>query len=162
SPLQWNRIARTVSAASGLDPWDNAQLFALLNMALADGYIGSWEAKYHYNFWRPQTAIRLADNDGNPDTAADPAWQALDPTPLAAPEYDSAHSVEGGAAAEVLQRLLGNDRFSFTTCSTTLLDEEERCDGSNPVRRSYASFSQAADENALSRILVGYHFRKAV
>jgi hypothetical protein len=109
SPLQWNRIARTVSAVSGLNLWENARLFALLNMALADGYIGSFETKYHYNYWRPLTAIQLADTDGNPDTDADPAWEALDPTPLAHPEYDSAHSVEGGAAAEVLQRVLEMD-----------------------------------------------------
>ena len=53
SPLAWNRIARSVSASTGLDLWENARLFGLLNMALADGYIGSWETKYHYNFWRP-------------------------------------------------------------------------------------------------------------
>ena len=81
SPLQWNRIARTVSASAGLDMWENARLFALLNMALADGYIGSWETKYHYNYWRPETAIQSAETDGNPDTVADPAWEPLDPTP---------------------------------------------------------------------------------
>jgi hypothetical protein len=57
--------------------WENARLFGLLNMAMADGYIGSWEIKYHYNFWRPVTAIRLADTDGNPDTVADPTWTPL-------------------------------------------------------------------------------------
>ena len=72
SPLQWNRIARIVSADQGLDEWENARLFGLLNMALADGYIGSFETKYLYNFWRPVTAIQLAATDGNPDTAADP------------------------------------------------------------------------------------------
>jgi PAP2 superfamily len=162
SPLQWNRIARTVSAVSDLNTWENGRLFALLNMALADGYIGSWETKYHYNYWRPQTAIRLADTDGNPDTDADPDWEALDPTPLAFPEYDSAHSVEGGAAAEVLRRVFEADQISFSTCSLTLPLAEERCGGANEVRRSYASFSQAASENGVSRILVGYHFRKAV
>jgi hypothetical protein len=161
SPLQWNRITRTVSATLALNLWENARLFALLNMALADGYVGSWETKYHYNFWRPQTAIQLAATDGNPDTLADPEWEPLDPTPPF-PDYDSAHSVEGGAAAEVLQRVLKTDQVSFSTCSTTLLEEDERCDGSNPVLRSYSSFSEAADENGLSRILVGYHFRKAV
>ena len=69
SPLMWNRIARTVSAAEGLDLWENARLFGLLNMAMADGYIGTFETKYHYNFWRPVTAIQLADTDGNPDTS---------------------------------------------------------------------------------------------
>jgi hypothetical protein len=160
--LQWNRIARSVSATSGLNEWENARLFALLNMALADGYVGSWETKYYYNYWRPQTAIRLADTDGNPDTDVDPAWEALDPTPLAFPEYDSAHSVEGGAAAEVLRRVFETDQVSFSTCSLSLLSPEEQCDGAHEVQRSYSSFSQAADENGVSRILVGYHFRKAV
>jgi hypothetical protein len=77
SPLQWNRIARTVSDTSRLDPWEQARLFGLLNMALADGYIGSFDTKYHYNYWRPVTAIRLADGDGNPATSADPTWTPL-------------------------------------------------------------------------------------
>ena len=68
SPLAWNRIARQISARANLDLHENARLFGLLNMALADGYIGSWEGKYHYKFWRPITAIREADTDGNPDT----------------------------------------------------------------------------------------------
>ena len=67
SPLAWNRIARSVSVRAHLTPHENARLFGLLNMAMADGYIGSWEGKYHYNFWRPVTAIQLADTDGNPD-----------------------------------------------------------------------------------------------
>ncbi len=58
SPLAWNRIARTVSTGQGLDSWENARLFGLLNMALTDGYIGTWDTKYHYRFWRPITAIR--------------------------------------------------------------------------------------------------------
>ena len=66
SPLAWNRIARAVSQRAGLDPWENARLFGLLNLAMADGYIASWEGKYHYNFWRPVTAIRLGGTDGNP------------------------------------------------------------------------------------------------
>jgi hypothetical protein len=161
SPLQWNRIARTVSEAAGFDVWENARLFGLLNMALADGYIGSLETKYYYNYWRPVTAIQLADTDGNPDTTADPTWEPLRPTPPI-PDYDSAHAVEGGAAAEVLQRVFETDQVSFSTCSLTLLLAEERCDGANEVLRSFSSFSQAADENGVSRILVGFHFRKAV
>ena len=66
SPLAWNRLARALSVSEGLDLWENARLFGLLNLAMADGYIASWEAKYHYNFWRPITAIRLGDTDGNP------------------------------------------------------------------------------------------------
>ena len=64
--MRWNRIARTTSAAAGLDMWTNARLFGLLNVALADGYIGNWDSKRYYNRWRPETAVRQADTDGNP------------------------------------------------------------------------------------------------
>ena len=160
SPLQWNRIARTVSRTEGLDMWENARLFGLLNMALADGYIGSFETKYHYNYWRPVTAIQTAETDGNPRTSADPTWTPLVPTPPI-PDYDSAHSVEGGAAASVLKRFFGTDEISFATCSLTL-PAGSTCADPSPVLRSYTSFSQAEEENGFSRILVGFHFRDAV
>ena len=96
SPVAWNRIARTISGARGLDLWENARLFALLNLASADGYIAAFHAKYNYNYWRPITAIRLAETDGNPDTSGDPKWTPLLPTP-AVPDYSSGHSVQGGA-----------------------------------------------------------------
>jgi hypothetical protein len=160
APLQWNRIARTVSAARGLDPWEQARLFGLLNMALADGYVSSFETKYHYNYWRPVTAIQTADTDGNPNTTADPTWTPLVPTPPI-PDHDSAHSVEGGAAAAVLTQFFGTDHIGFATCSLTL-PAGSTCTDVSPVLRRYRSFSQAADENALSRILVGFHFRNAV
>lgn len=160
SPLQWNRIARAVSVQEGLDLWESARLFGLLNLAMADGYIGSFETKYLYNYWRPVTAIQLADTDGNPDTAADPTWTPLVPTPPI-PDHDSAHSVEGGAAAQVLTRFFGTDEIGFETCSMTL-PAGSTCDDVTPVTRSYTSFSQAAEENGISRVLVGFHFRHAV
>lgn len=73
SPLKWSRIARTVSANAGLDLWQNARLFGLLNMALADGYTAMSATKNYYSYWRPVTAIRTGETDGNPDTAGDPA-----------------------------------------------------------------------------------------
>jgi hypothetical protein len=160
SPLQWNRIARTLSDRRGLDPWQSARLFGLLNMAQADGYIGSFDTKYHYRYWRPVSAIRAADSDGNPDTSPDPTWTPLATTPPI-PDYDSAHAVEGGAAAAVFRRFFGTDRIAFRTCSLTL-PPGGTCDDPAPVSRSYASFTEAAEENGLSRILVGFHFRKAV
>ncbi len=156
SPLQWNRIARTAAARTGLDQWQEARLLGLLNVSLADGYISSFETKYTYNYWRPVTAIRLAATDGNPATAADPSWTPLRPTPEI-PDYDSAHAVEGGAAATALARFFGTDRFRFATCSTTVTTA-----GDCSVVRHFRSFSQAADENGLSRILIGFHFRQAV
>ena len=161
SPLGWNRIARTVAAKINLDSWQHARLFGLLNFALADGYIGSFETKYYYKFWRPLTAILLADTDGNRVTSADPNWESLDVTPPF-PDYDSAHAVDGGAAAEVLRQMFKTDRVSFTACSYTLPLPEEQCGGAKQVLRSFESFSQAAAENAVSRIYLGIHFRKAV
>jgi hypothetical protein len=160
SPLAWNRLARALSLSKGLDPWENARLFGLLNLAMADGYIGSWEAKYHYKFWRPITAIRLGDTDGNPDTRGVWNWTPLQPTyPI--PDHDSGHAVQGGVAAEILKQFFGTDRIAFRACSTTV-GPGRTCDDPAPVLRSYSSFSQAADENAVSRIYIGIHFRHAV
>jgi hypothetical protein len=160
SPLQWNRIARTLTAGQRLNPWESARLFGLLNMALADGYVGSFETKYLYRYWRPVSAIRAADSDGNPATSADPTWTPLVTTPPI-PDYDSAHAVQGGAAAAVFRRFFGTDHIAFSTCSLTL-PAGDTCNDPAPASRSYTSFSQAAQENGASRILIGFHFRKAV
>jgi hypothetical protein len=159
SPLAWNRIARDIATTRGLDSWQSARLFGLLNLAMADGYIASWRAKYDFLFWRPVTAIRTADTDGNPNTQADPAWTPLQPTyPL--PDHDSAHSVEGGAAAEALKRFFGTDDISFSACSLTL-PAGSRCTDAAPILRSFDTFSEAATENGSSRVYVGIHFRHA-
>jgi hypothetical protein len=161
SPLRWNRIARSVATRKGLDLWENARLFGLLNMALADGYVATFDTKYKaYNYWRPVTAIRNAGTDGNPRTQADPTWTPLVTTPPI-PDYDSGHSVEGGAAAQVLKQFFGTDHVRFESCSYTL-PPGQTCTDASPVLRRYTTFTQAADENGLSRILVGFHFRKAV
>jgi hypothetical protein len=160
SPLKWSRIARAVSVNRGLTLWENARLFGLLNMALADGYIAMADAKNYYHFWRPVTAIQTGATDGNPGTTGDPAWTPLRPTPPNA-DYPSGHSIEGGAAAEVLKQFFGMDQISFQDCSVTL-PAGSTCSDPSPVLRSYTSFSQAADENAYSRILLGFHFRKAI
>jgi hypothetical protein len=160
SPLAWNRIARSVSAAQGLDLWQNARLFGLLNMALADGYIASFATKYHYRFWRPVTAIREAANDGNPGTTGDAAWMSLAPTPPI-PDYESAHALQGAAAAQVMKRVFGRDNIGFSACSLTL-PAGSTCNDANAVGRRYHGFDQAADENGVSRIYVGFHFRDAV
>ena len=160
SPLKWNRIARTVSADQGLTMWENARLFGLLNMALADGYIAMVDSKNHYNYWRPITAIQTGDSDGNLDTTGDPTWTPLRPTPPNQ-DYASGHSIEGGAGAEVLKQFFGTDEITFQDCSESL-DAGSTCSDATPVFRTYTSFSQAADENAYSRILIGFHFRKSV
>ena len=164
SPLKWNRVARIVSPQQGLDLWENARLFGLLNIALADGYIAMKATKNHYNYWRPVTAIRNGDSDGNPATTGNPQWLPLRETPPDQ-DYASGHSIEGGAAAEVLKQVFGTDRIRFRDCSATLPmpdDPVSPCNRSSPVFRSYTTFTQAAVENAQSRIFIGFHFRKSV
>lgn len=149
TPVSWNRVARTVSADRHLTLSDNARLFGLLNVAMADAVISCWEAKYHYVFWRPVTAIVLANTDGNPATVADASWLPRLTTP-AHPEYTSGHSTVSGAAATVLALYFRGDA-SFTLESETLPG----------VTRFYTDFSSAADEANDSRVYGGIHFRSA-
>ena len=117
-PLAWNRITNTVVRRRGLDPWQAARAFALVNFAMADAYIAGFDGKFKFRFWRPITAIQNAANDGNESTEPDPAWQPLLVTPPV-PDYPSTHSVVGAAAAEILIDLLG-DRIRYETTSLTL------------------------------------------
>jgi len=151
SSVGWNRIARNLAAEQGLDLWSNARLFGLLNLALADGYISTYDAKYFYNFWRPVTAIRAGDLDGNPRTIADPEWTSFLVTPPI-PDNSSGHSVAGAAVAQVLAQFFDNDDICFTTTSGAPFPG---------ITRSFTSFSQAAQENADSRVYAGIHFRSA-
>ena len=147
----WSRIARTVSADAHLDLWQNARLFALITLAMADAYIAQFDEKYHYSFWRPVTAIQEGDADHNRQTAGDPAWMPLRPTPPF-PEYSSAHAAVGAAAAEAMERFFDTDDMSFTMSSPT---------AGNAVRE-FTGFRHAAEENGVSRIYVGFHFRHSV
>jgi hypothetical protein len=149
-PGHWNEIAQVVAADQGNTVADNARLFALLNIALADAAIVSWDAKYVYNYWRPITAIRLADTDGNAKTAADPAWSPLLPTPPF-PEYTSGHSTFSGAAAVILALFYGRDRIPFMLGSDDLPG----------IYRAYGGFWEAAAESGMSRIYGGIHFMSA-
>ncbi len=150
SPLSWNRIAGTVIRQRRLDSWQAARAFALLNFAMADGYIAGFEAKYEFRFWRPVTAIQNAASDGNDRTEPDAAWQPFLVTPPV-PDYPSTHSVVGTAAAEVLIDLFG-DRIRYRTTSLTLPG----------VSRNFCGFSDAAEENGDSRVFAGIHFPHAV
>ena len=153
SPTGWSRVGNVVSARYRYDLHRTARLQALLNMAMADGFIVGWYQKRHFAFWRPVTAIRKADTDGNPGTEPDPTWSALRPTPPL-PDYPSTHSLLGGAAAEILRRFTGTNAFRFCMISTTSTPPgTERC---------WHSFTQAELENAESRVLVGFHFRFAI
>ena len=150
SPLGWNRIANAVVRERNLDAWEAARAFALLHIAMADGFIAGFDAKYEHRFWRPVTAIHAAATDGNPLTEADAAWQPLLVTPPV-PDYPSTHTLLGWAAAEVLIDIFG-DKQRFSLTSLTLPG----------VTRHYRGFSQAAQENGLSRLYAGIHFRHAI
>src|SRR6266581_2890602 len=146
TPLAWNRIAAQLAAARGLSLTENAHLFAVLNVTLADAIIACWDSKYRYVFWRPVTAIRT----GLTPADADPTWQpwldTLTGTP-AHPEYPSAHSTYSGSAAFILSAEFGeNTAFSLTS--------EIR-----PGTRSFASFSDAIAEIVDARVFGGIHFR---
>jgi len=99
----WNEIAQTASQAHNLGTAENARLFALLNLSLADSVIAFYDAKYTYNFWRPVTAIRAAATDDNPETLADPGWLPKTGKTAPDPSYPGAHAVISAAAAEVLR-----------------------------------------------------------
>lgn len=146
-PGHWNRIAHDVSISRSLSPRENATLFALLNVALADAAIAAWDAKYAHNFWRPVAAIREAGTDGNDATMPDPTWEPLITTPPF-PSYVSGHSTFSGAAAELLSRFFGTDEIRFTTTS----------DGLPGIVREFASFTAAAREAGVSRIYGGIHY----
>jgi hypothetical protein len=147
----WNRITRIVSAQHDLDLWENARLFALVNFALADGNIAHYDTKYFYNFWRPVTAIRAGDTDGNDDTVADPAWTSYLVTPNI-PDYPSGHSIGGAAVATVLMRFFKHDELPFTARSGAPYPG---------IERTFETFWDAAMENANSRVYAGIHFRTA-
>jgi hypothetical protein len=124
----------------------------LLNAVMADAYIGGWDSKMHHDFWRPVTAIRLAADDGNAATTADATWTPLLPTPPVQ-DHPSTHSALGAAAAVALAHSFGGDRVAFTMASPSASPESST--------RRFQAFSEAARENADSRVRAGLHFRFA-
>ena len=110
--LQWNRAWRGISVSQGLNLLNNARFFALLTTAGSDSVIACWDSKFFYNFWRPVTAIRAGDTDGNPDTVPDPNWIGVVVTPNH-PEYPAAHGCFSGASCETLTYFFGTDNFNF-------------------------------------------------
>jgi len=138
-----------MAARNDLSLLEKAHLLALMNIAEADAIICCWQAKYTYVFWRPVTAIRLADMDGNDATVADPTWTPLLITP-AHPEYPSGHSTASGASSVVLAAFFGdNNDFSVTSEFTP------------GVTRYFSSFSGAELEVRDARVFGGIHFRTA-
>ena len=159
-PALWNRVFRQLSAGHRLDIAENARLFAIENLAAADAAIGCWESKYHWNSWRPITAIREAASDGNPATVADPAWTPLfDPSTTQAgsplvtppfPDHPAGHGCISGAIVRTLRRYFGTDKVAFSVFSTR-----------TRTTRSYDRFSAALQEIIDARVWGGIHFRAA-
>ena len=143
----WNEIAQKAAQDRGLSTAQSARLFALLNLALADSVIAFYDAKYAYRFWRPVTAIRVADTDGNPDTTADPEWLPEVGKTAPDPSYPGAHGVISAAASQVLDLFFHKDKASSSQLQ------------SPRGQRSFSSFSAAAKEASLSRVYAGQHFR---
>ena len=142
TPLYWNRIALQIAAARSLTLSQNAHLFALMNVAIADAGIACWDSKYRYVFWRPITAIR---DPGSLNS--DAAWIPWLPGTPAHPEYPSGHSTVSGAAAFILSQKFG-DSTAFTVTSDV-----------RPGTRSFPSFSAAVAEIADARVFGGIHYR---
>jgi hypothetical protein len=145
----FNAILRQLAVAQDLDIAEAARLFAMANMAGADGGIACWNDKYYWNFWRPITAIRQADVDENPATVADPAWTPLFGTPPF-PEHPSGHTCISGAVVRTLKDFFGTDKVSFSTFSSF--------SGST---REFDRFSEAIKEIIEARVWAGIHFRTA-
>lgn len=154
----WNNLARNVIATKKMDAWKTARLFALIHTAMADGINSVMESKYHFYYWRPETAIPLANTDGNDSTVADANWlpylaevpNTFITPPI--PEYPSSFAMFGGVTTAVLHSFIGSDEISINLTSATLPD----------TKLHYSSLSAAANDNAISKIYSGWYFRKAV
>jgi hypothetical protein len=144
----WNNVARSVSASQNISTVEKARLFALFHIAVHDALLTSFTSKFQYGLWRPITAIRRADEDGNADTTADPAWSALLTTPPY-PTYAGNQATVGMTHATVFALFFGRDDIPF----------QHTWEGSPGWTRSYSSFTAMAQENADSRIYAGFHFR---
>ena len=158
----WNGVAR--SLAGGLDTADQARLYAMINLAAADGAISCWNDKWYWHFWRPRAAIREADTDGNPSTVADPAWESLfapatqTSPPLATPpfpDHPSGHGCVSGATVEAFQDFFGTDKVSFDVVGGRTLK------GVTIPPRHFDRFSNALKEIIDARVWGGIHFRTA-
>jgi len=149
SPTQvFNQAAQQVAQEQGGSLTENARALALINIAMSDSLVASFLNKYHYNFWRPETAIHAGDTDGNSKTEADASYVPFIVTPCF-PSYPSNHGSAGNAAAEVLRRLYGEAGHSITL--------------SNPavptIVLQYTSFNQITNDISDARVYGGIHFR---
>lgn len=155
-----NRLARDLIEKESLPLHEAVRLLALLNMAIFDGYVSSFDNKFHYNHWRPYTAIRWAENDGNPNTLPEETWTNTHRHTYAFPSYPSAHGTACAAAMTAFDDVFGKDK-AFTM-RIPMVDVAGPFSGKiemRPPTRDFESFSEAAMQCGLSRIYLGIHFR---
>lgn len=143
----WNNVARTVSLARGISTVERARLFALTNMALHDALQTTFASKFQYGLWRPVTAIRRADEDGNASTEADPTWSSLIANPPY-PSYAGNNAAIGTSQSTILSLFFGRDDIAF----------QHTWEGAGGATRSYVGFGAMADEEARARVYGGVHF----
>jgi hypothetical protein len=148
----WQEVTRQLSAAKNLSLAENARLFALLNMGIANTFINDWDAKFIYNFWRPVTAIRNGDQDGNDATERDAGWTSLNAVPMH-PEYPSQAGIMAGVAIGVIEAVFGSTP-AVPVVASDLMDPK--------LQRRYSSVQQMADESQEVRIWGGIHFRNSL
>jgi len=149
SPTQvFNQAAEQVATQKGHSLSQNAHALALINMAMNDSLVASFLNKYHYNFWRPETAIHAGDTDGNPHTVGDPNWTPFIVTPCF-PSYPSNHGSASNAAAAILGRVYGEEGHSITLTNPGLPE----------IVLQYNSFNQITDDISDARVYGGIHFR---
>jgi hypothetical protein len=146
--LAFNQAARQVAEAQGRSLSENARALALLNMAINDSFIASFLTKYHYNSWRPETAIRAGDTDGNWKTNADLTFLPFIATPCF-PSYPSNHASGSDSGAEILRRLYGEGGHSITLSNPAVPD----------IILQYTTFKQITDDVDDARVYGGIHFR---
>jgi hypothetical protein len=147
----WNQIARNLSAQQVMALPERARLFAQLNVAMFDAYLAVFDSKYHYNFWRPVTAIRNGDRDGNDATERDASWRPLIDTPPH-PEYPCAHCAADGAAGQIIKAGFGAGALpSFAVTYPAMPN----------TTRDYQSVRQVQDEVAMARVWGGVHYRNS-
>ena len=155
-----NRLARDLIVAEDLPLDEAVRLLALINMAIFDAYVSSFENKFHYNHWRPYTAIRWAANDGNPDTRAEETWTNTHRHTYAFPSYPSAHGTACGAATAAFVDVFGDDyRFDMRTSTVDVAGPFSGKIEMHPPTRTFDSFSSAAVQCGDSRVFLGIHFR---
>jgi PAP2 superfamily len=148
-PASYYPIVRQLVVAKKMDVIDSARFMALASTAAADAYIAVFDAKYHYDFWRPITAIRNGDIDDNPATGLDAIWQPIDNTPMH-PEYPCAHCITSAAVAAVIEAALGGaDIPEVSMISPT----------APGVTHRWTNVWVYADEVSMARIYAGFHYR---